>query len=491
MGFYALSGFGTSNYIDFKVNEGGESNSPSTRMRIRGDGNVGIGVTNPDARLHIEEPASISATTRLFHTETGFTGGSRGHFEIMEEKVGSGTGWSDFACRLQRRVDTTVQSYIDFNPSGSTGDYGIAFGNSGGGGPGEIMRIDGLNGRVGIGTTSPATNLNIQGDSGGVPPTTGGEGTSNGIFRVRDNYNVALDIGTKGSSPWTTWLQVADATSMGTEYPLSLQPNGGNVGIGTTSPEGGLHVYGKTFILGQIASAPSGPDGTMYYNSTTNQPLVKVNGSWISLVNFLPSNISGLVGWYLPENWTGSQWTDASTAGNHVTAYEGTINYTASHSGSSVGASATFPVIYGNTAAELNFPSAILPSTYTLISMTRYNGSTLKRILDGQNGNWLSGHWSGGSGLAYHGGWLTNQTNRHGSKWVIGVDQNSLYRSKSQSVAWTNDTGGGSSTNLRLGSVGYEASEWMCAELIVYNRTLSSGEYTQLADYIQNKYGIY
>jgi hypothetical protein len=347
-------------------------------------------------------------------------------------------------------------------------------------------------GNVGIGTTSPATNLNIQGDSGGVPPTTGGEGTSNGIFRVRDNYNVALDIGTNGSSPWTTWLQVADATSMGTEYPLSLQPNGGNVGIGTTSPEGGLHVYGKTLILGQIASVPSGPDGTMYYNSTTNQPLVKVNGSWISLVNFLPSNISGLVGWYLPENWTGSQWTDASTAGNHVTAYEGTINYTASHSGSSVGASATFPVIYGNTAAELNFPSAILPSTYTLISMTRYNGSAKQRILDGQNGNWLSGHWSGGSGLAYHNGWLTNQTNRHGSNWVIGVDQNSLYRSKSQSVAWTNDTGGGgSSTNLRLGSVGYEASEWMCAELIVYNRTLSSGEYTQLADYIQNKYGIY
>tara|TARA_R110000822_G_scaffold90565_1_gene209355 strand:- start:187 stop:879 length:693 start_codon:yes stop_codon:yes gene_type:complete len=230
----------------------------------------------------------------------------------------------------------------------------------------------------------------------------------------------------------------------------------------------------------------------MYYNSTTNQPLVKVNGSWISLVNFLPSNISGLVGWYLPENWTGSQWTDASTAGNHVTAYEGTINYTASQSAFGVGASATFPVIYGNTAAELNFPSAILPSTYTLISMTRYNGSTLKRILDGQNSNWLSGHWSGASGVAYHNGWLTNQTDRHGSNWVIGVDQNSLYRSKSQSVAWTNDTGGGgSSTNLRLGSVGYEASEWMCAELIVYNRTLSSDEYTQLADYIQNKYGIY
>ena len=267
---------------------------------------------------------------------------------------------------------------------------------------------------------------------------------------------------------------------------------GGNVGIGTDSPDGGLHVYGNTFILGQIASAPSGPDGTMYYNSTTNQPLIKVNGSWISLVNFSPSNISGLVGWYLPENWTGSQWTDASGVGNHVTASEGTINYTASHSGSSVGANGSFPVLYGDTAAELNFPSAILPTTFTMISMTRYNGSTKQRILDGQTGNWLSGHWGGASGVAYHNGWLTTTTDRHGSNWVIGVDQNSLYRSKSQSVAWTNDTGGGgTSTNLRLGSVDYEASEWMCAELIVYNRTLSSDEYTQLADYMQNKYGIY
>jgi hypothetical protein len=105
------------------------------------------------------------------------------------------------------------------------------------------FHVDSTNNRVGIGTTSPATKLNIQGDSGGVPPTTGT--SSNGIFRVRDNYNVALDIGTKGSSPWTTWLQVADATSMGSEYPLSLQPNGGNVGIGVTNPTATLDVAGS------------------------------------------------------------------------------------------------------------------------------------------------------------------------------------------------------------------------------------------------------
>ena len=121
---------------------------------------VGVGTTDPDSRLHIEEPTSIGATTTLFHTETGFTGGSRGHFEIKEEKHGAGTGWSDFNLRLQRRVDSTVQSYIDFNPSGTGGDYGIAFGTGSGGTPAERMRID-VDGNVGIGTDSPETIFQI------------------------------------------------------------------------------------------------------------------------------------------------------------------------------------------------------------------------------------------------------------------------------------------------------------------------------------------
>jgi hypothetical protein len=215
------------------------------------------------------------------------------------------------------------------------------------------------------------------------------------------------------------------------------------------------------------------------------------NGTNVIGSEFSPVSISGLVGWYLPENWTGTQWTDESGAGNNVTSYNGTINYNATHNGSSVGAQRTFPVLYGNTSAKINFPSTILPSTYTLIAMTRYNG-TKGRILDGQNANWLSGHWSGLSGVAYHDGWLTSTTDRHGSKWVLATDQNSLYRSKSEGVAWEQNTGGGgASTRLLLGGRSSEPSDWMCAELIVYNRTLTATEYNQLEAYMQIKYGIY
>src|SRR6056300_2108121 len=71
---------------------------------------------------------------------------------------------------------------------------------------------------------------------------------------------------------------------------------------------------------------------------------------------FSPVSISGLVGWYLPENWTGTQWTDASGAGNNATSIEGTIDYSGTHDGTSVGAQYTFPVLYGAATAEINFP---------------------------------------------------------------------------------------------------------------------------------------
>ena len=51
---YALSGFATSNKMHFRVNAGGE-NTPSIRMTIRGDGNVGIGTNAPDFSLQVLE----------------------------------------------------------------------------------------------------------------------------------------------------------------------------------------------------------------------------------------------------------------------------------------------------------------------------------------------------------------------------------------------------------------------------------------------------
>ena len=199
---------------------------------------VGVGTSSPDARLHLEEPSAISATTRLFHTENAFAGGSRGHFEIIEKKTGAGTGWSDFTLRLQRRVDVTEQGYIEFNPSGSTGDYGIAFGNSGGGGPGEIMRIVGQSGNVGIGNTTPAFPLTI------------GAGDGNKILfneSTTPGHNITCSSGWQWNFNAARSGQDDDAKitfniSGSSGYDEMMRVNHTGVGIGTTSPSSRLTV---------------------------------------------------------------------------------------------------------------------------------------------------------------------------------------------------------------------------------------------------------
>jgi hypothetical protein len=121
-------------------------------------------------------------------------------------------------------------------------------------------------GRVAIGTTTPVSLLTLEGASGGAPPTTGQEGTSNALVRVRDDNNVTLDIGT---SSGTSWLQSSDATAMGTDYSISINPNGGNVGVGTISPNAPLEV--NKGAGGEILRLTTST-GTLYAGADADPP---------------------------------------------------------------------------------------------------------------------------------------------------------------------------------------------------------------------------
>jgi thiamine phosphate synthase YjbQ (UPF0047 family) len=121
-------------------------------------------------------------------------------------------------------------------------------------------------GRVAIGTSTPVSLLTLEGTSGGAPPTTGQEGTSNALVRVRDDNNVTLDIGT---SSGTSWLQSSDATAMGTNYAISINPNGGNVGVGTISPNVPLEV--NKSAGGEILRLTTST-GTLYAGADADPP---------------------------------------------------------------------------------------------------------------------------------------------------------------------------------------------------------------------------
>ena len=98
----------------------------------------------------------------------------------------------------------------------------------------------GVTGNVGIGTESPGTRLQVAGTQN-VP-----SGTSKGMLLVRaDGSTHGLQMGVNSSAPWGSWIQAQD-NNISSPYPLTLQPGGGNVGIGTSTPDGALHVHTGT-----------------------------------------------------------------------------------------------------------------------------------------------------------------------------------------------------------------------------------------------------
>ena len=199
------------------------------------------------------------------------------------------------------------------------------------------------------------------------------------------------------------------------------------------------------------------------------------------------SPVSGYIGWYETSSWTGSQWTDQSGNGNHVTTINGTIT-TTNVTGN--GSSKTISALGGNTSANMTFPIGILPSTYTLFHVARYTGGTRARIFNGTDTNWLSGFWSGNAGVAYHNAFLTPTTDIHVNNWLYSCDQNALYRSNGVTRS-VNAPGSPSYTRLAINTgENVEASDWQVAEVIVYNSTLSLANYQAVESYLAAKYGI-
>jgi hypothetical protein len=196
---------------------------------------------------------------------------------------------------------------------------------------------------------------------------------------------------------------------------------------------------------------------------------------------------SGLIAKYSGDSWNGTTLVDETGSGYHSTATRGTIATTTE-------VNTPLKMIYGGTSSGIQFPTAILPSPYTVFSIARYNGSNRARIIEGINNNWLTGHWNGQTCVAYHEGWVTTveSPNPVGTAWVLSTDQINLYRGNKT----TYGTSGGTQ-NCRLSihygayTFGYsEVSDWAVYAILVYNRQLNSTEYTAVENYLSGLYGI-
>jgi len=193
---------------------------------------------------------------------------------------------------------------------------------------------------------------------------------------------------------------------------------------------------------------------------------------------------NGLVGWYKGEAWNGTSWPDLSGNGNDCTLTRGTINKSDRY-------------IYGGTGDGIRFPGGILPSTYTLFHVARYNGSIKGRIFDGTAGNWLSGFHGNKTGVAFHGYWLTqaSATNFPLDEILISADQRDLYRGNGIDLKINSGTSQSRTIGINYGSrngiTGTEQSDWAVWEVIVYNRELSLEEIETVENYLNKTYYTY
>ena len=144
----------------------------------------------------------------------------------------------------------------------------------------ERVRID-SSGNVGINTTSPSKSLTIVG--------------SNAALRVAQTTAAAggVDL-TSSSTGGLINLRDASGTSV---IDIDARPNnsivfnnGGNVGIGTTSPSAPLEVTSTTggvimprMTTTQMNAISSPTDGEMIYNTTANKFYGRANGAWVAL----------------------------------------------------------------------------------------------------------------------------------------------------------------------------------------------------------------
>ena len=216
----------------------------SERMRIDSSGNVGIGdfaSNNPITQFSVSSTTGgvVSVTTKrasgTIASPLTMSYGFYGYLDVERARISA-----------TDKSGNTLASDLSFYVNDSSGTMQ------------NRLNITGA-GNVGIGTTAPLAKVTSAGISG-TPST-----TDKGLLQVvNTDTNQGLSIGGYSASPYGMWIQSIDSRSgANSTSPIILNPTGGNVGIGTTSPD----VFGRGYskILGISSSA----DTALQINSAT------------------------------------------------------------------------------------------------------------------------------------------------------------------------------------------------------------------------------
>jgi hypothetical protein len=225
--------------------------SREERLRITSAGLVGIGTSSPASTLH------VAGTFR----NTG--------------QAYLGIGEATTLAYIGDPFTTNTRSIIFNRATGVTDIVNIQGLNAGVGLTDIALQAGG--GNVGIGTASPGGKLDVR-DAGTTIPALGAVGT--GLNVQRTDGAIGLIIGYE-NAVGGSYIQAQHTNGSATAYPLYLQPNGGNVGIGTASGfvaplhvsnggAAGLEFYPETYEI-QAYNRSTSAYGLARYNAAGHQ----------------------------------------------------------------------------------------------------------------------------------------------------------------------------------------------------------------------------
>jgi len=140
------------------------------------------------------------------------------------------------------------------------------------------------NGNVGIGTTLPSTRLQIMNDGAGGPPSSATP--DQGILISGNGTIGSLNLGINANGFFYSWIQSRSRTNSEV-YNLALNPNGGNVGIGTTTPDSKLAVKG-TIHAEEVRVDLNVPPPDYVFEESYNLPSLTQVESYIKANKHLP-----------------------------------------------------------------------------------------------------------------------------------------------------------------------------------------------------------
>jgi hypothetical protein len=215
----------------------------TANLFISTSNNVGIGTTSPTDALSLGSGSiiitnSAATSNAIYFNQNSVYGG----FEIEGiSSTGSqtlnfgvntnrGKAWNSSYDGLWMRVDTRslYAGFHFFKRAATTATES------------ELMTIL-PNGNVGVGYDSPQSRMHVQ--VGDVVPTASGN-MATGVIISQASGGPAMCLGARTTGANYTWIHSAYTNNSGVPSPLVLQPIGGNVGIGTTSPGYKLDVSG-------------------------------------------------------------------------------------------------------------------------------------------------------------------------------------------------------------------------------------------------------